>query len=144
MMGTSYVKGGDEWPACGEIDIMEYRGQTPNVVHGTAHGPGYSKGDGITDRYTLPGGQGFDQDFHDFAIEWEPGRIAWFVDDQFYHAVSTGSVGGRGEWVFNQQFFFILNIAVGGVFVGGPDASTQFPQEMTIDHVRVYKRSPGV
>ncbi|MCE2454796.1 MAG: glycoside hydrolase family 16 protein [Gemmatimonadetes bacterium] len=124
------------WPQCGEIDIMEYRGQEPSIVLGTLHGPGYSAGGGIGARYALTGAR-FDTDFHEFAIEWTESGIVWFVDGERYHAVDRDGPGG--EWVFDHPFFILLNVAVGGNFVGPPDGSTAFPQAMLVDWVRVYR-----
>ncbi len=123
------------WPQCGEIDVMEYLGQDPNVAYGTLHGPGYSSGD----VYVLANGQ-FDDSFHTFAIEWEDSVIRWYVDDNLYHTVTPNDLGG-GEWVFNHPFYIILNVAVGGTWVGDPDPSTVFPQTMLVDYVRVYQAS---
>jgi len=124
------------WPECGEIDIMEYRGQEPSIVLGTIHGPGYSASAGVSGRYALQGAR-FDTDFHVFAIEWTDGGIAWFVDDYRYHSVDRNDPGGR--WVFDHPFFILLNVAVGGGFVGPPNESTTFPQTMLVDWVRVYR-----
>jgi beta-glucanase (GH16 family) len=126
------------WPQTGEIDVMEYRGQEPRVVHGTLHGPGYSAAQGITRQLTLDGAR-FDQDFHTFAVEWEENQIRWFMDDSLYHAVDRADV--PGEWVFDHPFYLILNVAVGGTWVGPPNASTTFPQTMLVDWVRVYRRA---
>ena len=125
------------WPQCGEIDIMEYRGQEPSVVLGTVHGPGYSASAGVTARYNLSGGR-FDTGFHEFAIEWTGDDIKWFVDGEHYHTVRPSDTEG-GEWVFDHPFFILLNLAVGGGFVGSPDASTAFPQTMLVDWMRVYE-----
>ena len=135
MLGENFPTIG--WPQCGEIDIMEYRGQEPSVLHGTIHGPGYSAASGITSRYVLPDGR-FDTDFHTFAIEWSEEGIVWFVDDTIYHSVGRSDT--PGQWVFDQPFFILLNVAVGGHFVGSPDASTTFPQSMLVDWVRVHQR----
>lgn len=139
MLGTDITRVG--WPASGEIDIMEYRGQQPDIVHGSLHGPGYFGGNPITDAYFLPEGERFYDDFHVFAIEWDPGRIAWYVDDALFHVASSGAVPGNGKWVFDHDFFLILNVAVGGTFVGPPNDATPFPQEMVVDYVRVLQRS---
>ncbi len=124
------------WPECGEIDVMEYRGQEPNVVLGTVHGPGYSAGGGISGRHALQNDR-FDTGFHEFAIEWTEAGIVWFVDGQRYHAVDRDDPPGR--WVFDHPFFILLNVAVGGTFVGPPNESTVFPQSMLVDWVRVYR-----
>ena len=124
------------WPQIGEIDIMEYRGQEPAVIHGSVHGPGYSAGNAVTDRYQLLNGR-FDTEFHVFAIEWGPDFIRYYVDDTLYNEITPEDV--NGEWVFNDNtFYIILNVAVGGNFVGPPNASTPFPQTMLVDYVRVY------
>jgi len=124
------------WPDCGEIDIMEYRGQQPNLIHGTVHGPGYSGSAAITKSYGLQQGR-FDTDFHVFAVEWGSDYIHFFVDDKLYHEVTPGDV--TGKWVYNHPFFIILNVAVGGDYVGWPTSTTPFPQTMLVDYVRVYK-----
>lgn len=134
MLGNDFETVG--WPQCGEIDVMEYRGQEPSVVHGTIHGPGYAGADGISARYILSGGR-FDTEFHVFAVEWTEAGIEWFVNGELYHRVDRGEPGG--EWVFDHPFFILLNVAVGGHFVGPPDATTEFPQSMLIDWVRVYR-----
>jgi len=123
------------WPQCGEIDIMEYRGQQPTVVHGSLHGPGYSGGQAITDSYILPNDR-FDAGFHTFAVEWRSNSIRWFVDGQRYQTINKGDQDG--DWVFDRPFYIILNVAVGGNYVGPPDQNTVFPQTMVVDWVRVY------
>lgn len=127
------------WPQVGEIDIMEYKGQEPRTVHGSIHGPGYSAGQAVTRTYQLPTGR-FDTDFHVFAIEWGPDFIDFYVDEVNYFTVTPGSVG-ENEWVFNDNtFYIILNVAVGGTFVGSPNNLTPFPQTMLVDYVRVYEK----
>ena len=134
MLGDRYNEVG--WPACGEIDIMENVGYEPSTVHGTLHGPGYSGGDGIGSGYTLPDGQEFADDFHTFAIDWTPDRIEWSVDGNVYQTRTPDDLNGN-EWVYNQDFFMILNLAVGGEWPGDPDDSTPLPQELVVDYVRV-------
>ncbi len=125
------------WPQIGEIDIMEYKGQEPRIVHGSVHGPGYSAGQAVTRTFQLPSGR-FDTDFHIFAIEWSPDRIDYFVNDTRYFTITPDNV--PGEWVFNDnKFYIILNVAVGGTFVGSPTNNTPFPQTMLVDYVRVYE-----
>lgn len=125
------------WPQAGEIDIMEYRGQEPSVVHGSLHGPGYSGGNAFTRAFTLDGGR-FDSDYHDFTVEWDEDQITWKVDGRTYHEIKRSYV--PGAWVFDHPFYIILNVAVGGGYVGPPDGSTTFPQSMLVDWVRVYRR----
>jgi len=127
------------WPEIGEIDIMEYRGQQPTVIHGSVHGPGYSGGNAVTDTYRISGGR-FDTEFHIFAIEWEPDFIKYYVDDVLYNEITPEDA--NGDWVFNNNsFYIIINVAVGGTFVGSPSPQTPFPQTMAVDYVRVYNES---
>lgn len=125
------------WPQCGEIDIMEYRGQNPSTLIGTVHGPGYSGGQAVSKEYNLPADR-FDTGFHIFGIEWGPDYINFYVDDVLYNQITPEDV--EGEWVFDQPFYIILNVAVGGWFPGPPSANTVFPQTMLVDYVRVYSR----
>ncbi len=129
------------WPACGEIDILELRGQQPDVVYGSLHGPGYSGAGAINQSFTLPAGETFADDFHVFAVDWEPERIRFFVDDSLYQTVTPATLGSR-EWVFDHPFRIIINLAVGGNFVGSPDATTVFPASLVVDAVRVTAGSP--
>ncbi len=126
------------WPQCGEIDIMEYRGQQPNLVHGTVHGPGYSGGAAITKSFGFTDNR-FDVDFHVFAIEWGADYVDYYVDNTLYQRITPEDV--PGEWVYDHPFFIILNVAVGGNFVGFPTSQTPFPQTMLVDYVKVYKEA---
>ncbi len=134
LLGSNFPSVG--WPACGEIDIMEYRGQEPDVVHGSLHGPGYSGGAALTDSFRLASGD-FSDDFHVFAVEWDESSITWIVDDVRYQTLPRSNLPAGTPWVFDQPFFIILNVAVGGNYVGPPDDTTPFPQSMLIDYVRV-------
>jgi beta-glucanase (GH16 family) len=138
MLGGNFAEVG--WPQCGEIDIMEYRGQEPQIAIGSLHGPGYSGGAAISNKYKFPGEEGLDEGFHVFAVEWDPGRITWYVDDVAYKTISSTQVTNRGEWVYAHPFFLLLNVAVGGGFVGPVGADTVFPQTMLIDYVRIFER----
>jgi len=137
LLGSDFEEVG--WPACGEIDIMEYRGQEPKIVHGSLHGPGYSGGNAVTGSFSLTGQEGFNDGFHVFAIEWDSNSITWFVDDTPYQTIRPRDLPDGAPWVFDHPFFIILNVAVGGHFVGPPDAGTLFPQTMLIDYVRVFR-----
>jgi beta-glucanase (GH16 family) len=138
MLGDDIEKAG--WPACGEIDIMENIGKEPSIVHGSIHGPGYTGGVGIEAPYTLPGGQRFADDFHLFAVEWDPVSVAFYVDETMYVKRTRANLRPDWRWVFDKPFFLILNLAIGGDWPGNPDSSTHFPQEMLVDYVRVYER----
>ena len=130
---------------------MEYRGQDPRSIFGTIHGPFFCGAPALCPRppiggvFRFDGPEGLNEDFHVYAIEWDAERIAWFVDDVQYFVVRPDSIQLAGDaWVFNQPFFLLLNLAVGGNFVGGPpDATTVFPQTLLVDYVRVFKRVRG-
>jgi len=124
------------WPQCGEIDIMEYLGNQPTKVLGTVHGPGYSGGSAITKSYSLIKNR-FDNDFHIFGIEWGENYINYYVDDVLYNQITPADV--TGEWVFNEPFYIILNVAVGGNLPGSPNNETSFPQTMLVDYVKIYE-----
>jgi beta-glucanase (GH16 family) len=140
MLGEDIATVG--WAVCGEIDIMENIGREPSVVHGTIHGPRYSGSDGIGASYTLPSKQRFADDFHLFAVEWEPGTIRFYVDNVLYETRSRTDLPTDAKWVFDHPFFLLLNVAVGGDWPGDPDTTTVFPQSMQIDYLRVYSQ-PG-
>lgn len=124
------------WPQCGEIDIMELRGQEPDLIHGSVHGPGYSGGNAVSKGFALQNAR-FDTKFHEFAVEWGEDFVDYFVDGFLYQRITPDDVSG--EWVFNTDFFLILNVAVGGNYVGSPTDQSIFDQTMVIDYVRVYK-----
>lgn len=138
MLGNDIDQVG--WPSCGEIDIMENIGREPSTVHGTVHGPGYSGDKGIGAPFTLPGIRFADQ-YHLFAVEWEPNVIRFYVDKHLYATRTPAELPKGTRWVFSQPFFLILNVAVGGDWPGNPDSSATFPQRMLVDYVRVYRRS---
>jgi beta-glucanase (GH16 family) len=136
MLGSDF--NGSNWPDCGEIDIMEYIGKEPDLIMGTAHGPGYSGALGISkwNRQTY----NIADDFHTYAIEWDPDQIRWFYDGVQYHTVSRDDVGDR-KWVFDHPFFIILNLAVGGQLPGPVGLDTVFPAQLLVDYVRVYEKN---
>ena len=137
MLGADIMSQG--WPNCGEIDIMENIGREPDTVHGTVHGPGYSRANDMSGSFQLPNGQRLSDDFHLFAIEWEPEMIRWTIDDIPYFTLTPDSLPAGQQWVFDHSFFLILNVAVGGTWPGYPDDTTTFPQSMAVDYVRVYQ-----
>jgi len=126
------------WPECGEIDIMENIGKEPTLVHGTIHGPGYSGDHGIGDPFASADNRKFADDFHVYAVEWEPEAIRFYVDEHLYATRTLADLPKGAKWVYDHPFFMLLNVAVGGYWPGNPDGSTTFPQEMLVDYVRVY------
>jgi beta-glucanase (GH16 family) len=137
MLGTNFDAIG--WPACGEVDIMENIGSEPSRVHGSLHGPGYSGGSPLSGIFTLPNGARFSDDFHVFAIEWEPQTIRFYVDNVLYETQRASDLPPSKPWAFDHPFFLVLNVAVGGYWPGDPDSSTPFPTSMMVDYVRVYR-----
>ena len=124
------------WPACGEIDIMELQGQHPLKNFGTMHwadanGQHAQFGGFYNSSSSLAAG------FHTYAISRTATSIKWYVDRvQYAEANIAGGINSTSE--FQAPFFILLNVAVGGNFVGRPDASTVFPQQMQVDWVRVW------
>jgi beta-glucanase (GH16 family) len=139
MLGDDIDKRG--WPDGGEIDIMENIGKEPALVHGTIHGPGYSGEHGISAPYALPDNARFADDFHIYAVEWEPNVIRFYVDEHVYATRTPADLPKGAKWVYDHPFFVLLNVAVGGYWPGNPDASSVFPQTMLVDYVRVYERT---
>ena len=141
MLGANFTEVG--WPECGEIDIMELLGHQPNYVHGTAHwgeiiGGGHPNLGAVTysDFPTT-----FSDEYHVFSLEWNTDTMTWLMNDEPYFQLTTEDhVASSGHVTpFNDPFFFIFNIAVGGNWPGYPDESTLFPQFMAVDYVRVYQ-----
>ena len=131
-----------QWPRCGEIDIMEVLGDATKTAYGTIHyGNPHSESQG---KHTLENGD-YSEEFHTFTCEWEPGVIKWYVDGTLFHTEDswyTRTVG-QGEVTypapFDQPFYMILNLAVGGNWPGNPDETTQ-DQPFVIDYVRAYQK----
>lgn len=124
------------WPQSGEIDVMEVIGKEPSTLYGTIHGP---KGADVGGMQPMASGGAWADDYHLYAMEWEPGEIRLYADSQMYRRIASSDVPSGG-WVFDHPFFVLLNVAVGGNWPGDPDATTVFPQQMLVDYVRVYRR----
>lgn len=136
MLPTDEIFGG--WPQSGEIDIMENIGSEPSTVHGTIHyGQPFPDNQSQGASISLSGGERFTDDFHTFAVEKTNNQIRWFMDGVLYSTKTDTDVAPQ-NWPFNERFHFLLNVAVGGNWPGSPDGSTQFPQTMDVDYVRVY------
>jgi hypothetical protein len=128
MLGQDYAT--NTWPACGEIDIMEFKGSEPTKIHGTLHYPAVSPGAGNTNSTTIANAA---SEFHIYKAIWSPTSVQIFVDDKLFHTVANTS-----SLPFNKDFFLILNVAMGGNFGGAIDPA--FSQSsMEIDYVRVYQ-----
>jgi beta-glucanase (GH16 family) len=138
MLPTDEKYGG--WARSGEIDIMEFRGQNANEILGTLHyGDAWPRNTSSGKEYKLPEGN-FTDAFHTFAIEWRAGQIQWFVDGKLVQTQSKWSTtGGAFPAPFDQKFHLLLNLAVGGGFVGPVGGDTEFPAQFLIDYVRVYQ-----
>ncbi len=136
MLGSNIT--GVGWPASGEIDIMEYLGHETNKSHGTLHyGASTASHGSKGNSFTLGSGAFYEQ-FHVFSMEWKLDQIKLYVDNNLFLTVNKADVGSS-PYPFNAPFFFILNVAVGGNWPGSPDATTNFPQRMIVDYVRVFQ-----
>ena len=139
MLGTDIDR--VNWPQSGEIDIMENVGRLPNQVFGTLHGPGYSGGQSYGKVYDL--GKPVADNYHVFAVEWQPDKIVWSVDGIPYFTATPNDAFLQGkQWVYNHPFFILMNVAVGGNFGGAVGADTTFPQTMSVDYVRLFQTKP--
>ena len=144
MMPEDDVYGG--WAASGEIDIMESAGGRPDHIGGAIHYGGQWPNNTYTAKdYDFPEGSDI-SDMNVYAVEWEPGEIRWYVNDVLFQTLnnwSTTSTGNPAKFAypapFDQEFYIILNLAIGGWYGGNPDETTPFPGEMVVDYVRVYK-----
>ncbi len=149
------------WAASGEIDVMEILGEAPHKVLSSIHfGSGFPKRELVTHSLDIPDG-GSVADWHVYAVEWEPGEIRWSLDgvvwarQDFWWSCSQTDANGQGlearratdlnPWPapFDQPFYLVMNVAVGGNFPGAPDAATAFPADLQVDYVRVYQRAGG-
>lgn len=134
-----------QWPKCGEIDIMEVMGQETNKAYGTIHyGEPHAQSQGT---YSVSAADNFADNYHTYAVDWEPGKITWYIDGIKYHEESDWFSAKENQGTvaypapFDQPFYMILNLAVGGSWVGYPDDTTTYDdQEYAIDYVKVYQK----
>jgi beta-glucanase (GH16 family) len=134
MLGDDVSTAG--WPRCGEIDIMEYIGKTPDKVYFTLHGPGYSAAKGISTPRDYPA----PAEFHTYGIDWAKNSLTFLFDGAPVRTLTPADLPAGTKWVYDHPHFILLNLAVGGGWPGNPDATTVFPQDYVIDYVRVYQR----
>lgn len=126
------------WPACGEMDIMELLGQEPNKIYGTLHWGATTQLHQSKGTSTVLGSGSYDQQFHVYSLVWVKDQVQILVDDVVFNTITATNIAGSNN-PFNSDFFFILNVAVGGNWPGSPDGTTVFPQRMVVDYVRVFK-----
>ena len=134
MLGGDLLDG-VPWPECGEIDIMEYRGDMSDQSTSAIHSPTTPQGSGLGTRFLnfAPLSDGY----HTYAIEWKKNSIDFIVDGRVNGSVTSADTGTRG-WVFNQKFFMILNLAMGGTYAGEFIDPTMNQAELNIDYIRYY------
>jgi beta-glucanase (GH16 family) len=123
----------------GEIDAMETIGSAPATVFGALHGPGFNTTGPLTVEYTEPSGVALSSGFHIYGVLWNASSIKYYLDNALYATVTPSTIPAGGTWVFNQPFYLVLNLAVGGDFPGSPNSSTPFPATMIVDYVHGYK-----
>jgi len=137
MLGANMPKVG--WPACGEIDIMEFVGHEPGVIHANIHTRAYNhvKKTARGSRLQVPDAS---TTFHVYAMEWTPEELVFFVDDRAYFTFRNEGTGAA-VWPFDKDHYLILNLAIGGAWGGqqGIDLSA-YPQRFEIDYVRVFRK----
>ncbi len=138
LLPTDWEYGG--WAASGEIDVMETVGYSPNQVHGTIHYGGSWPNNVHSGGSKFLSSGTFSDDYHVFAMEWEPGEFRWYLDGEHYHTeTSWFTTAASFPAPFDKRFHILLNVAVGGDWPGSPNATTTFPERMYVDYVRVFQ-----
>ncbi|VUD42322.1 Beta-glucanase [Thalassocella blandensis] len=129
-----------QWPASGEIDIMEATGQATRIAFGTIHYGDSPETSRFTNQHVLSQPQKWSDDFHTYALEWEPNELRWYVDDYIYAVKRPKDLGNEKWWTFDKYpYHILLNLAVGGILGGAVDDKV-FPVHMLVDYVRVYNK----
>jgi beta-glucanase (GH16 family) len=126
------------WPGCGELDAMECIGRQPYTVYSAVHGPSAASPDGYGLDVAHQAPAKLSQGFHVYGLSWSPDFVQMTFDGLPYATYTPRSLSDGQRWVFNEPFFLILDLAVGGTWDGRPDATTPFPATMLVDWVRVY------
>jgi len=138
MLGANIDR--DGWPTCGELDIMESVDPQSRTVWGSLHEAGPGGKVMVNKSFTLPKGQKFSDDYHIYAVEWEPNVVRFYVDSVLFQTRTPADFPAGSRWGFDHPYFVLLNLAVGGSWPGNPGWGTDFPQSMLVDYVRVYSR----
>jgi beta-glucanase (GH16 family) len=134
MLGGDLLDG-VPWPECGEVDIMEFRGDISDRATHALHGPTTPKGSGLGAAFLSY--EPLSNGFHTYAIEWKKDRIDFIVDGRVNGTFSVADTGRRG-WVYNQEFFLILNLAMGGTYAGEYIDPTLNQAQLSVDYIRFY------
>jgi beta-glucanase (GH16 family) len=134
MLGGDLLDG-VPWPECGEIDIMEFRGDIPDQSTSAIHGPTTPQGSGLGARFLS--GPPMSDDYHTFAIDWKKNSLTFLVDGRVTGTFSVADTGSRG-WVYNQKFFLILNLAMGGTYTGEYIDPALNQAQLHVDYIRYY------
>lgn len=142
-MLSDAIRNGTSWPGCGEIDIIEHTGKKENELLFSLHSEKHNHTRHDTKQYvTTKDFSGVCEEFHDYMMEWTPDYIEFYVDEKSacrYNKTDDSEDQSEKAWPFDQSFYLIFNIAVGGSLGGEVDES-QLPYLMEVEHVRVYQK----
>ena len=134
MLGGDLLDG-VPWPECGEIDIMEFRGDIPDQSTSAIHGPTTPQGSGLGARFLS--GPPLSDGYHTYAIDWRKNSLTFRVDGRVTGTFTSADTGSRG-WVYNQKFFLILNLAMGGTYAGEYIDPSLNQAQLHVDYIRHY------